>query len=130
MTIGYSTDKPETTLQDVANAFGCNLQGYTVLLSGDVTGLTPKQVAAQIERFMKAAMIDQGVDVSTFIINQDKERIMAFIDKQADLYQVNLLKIADAQELKKHRIDAVLGIGKLNDKLVAWAESKGMGVCR
>ena len=128
MSVGYSTDKPMTTLQDAAAMLGCDLQGYTVLLAGDVTGLTPKQVKTSIEQFMRAAMVEAGLDVSTFIINKDKQRIMDFISKQADVYQVNLLKVAGFHELQNHKIDAVLPIGEVSEKLIKWAKAKGWEV--
>lgn len=128
MNIGYSTDKPETTLQDVANMFGCDLHGYTVLLSGDVTGMTPKQLAALIESYMRAAMIKKGLDVSVWVINQDKERLMDFISKQAEKFKVTLLKVASFKELKNYEPDAVLPIGDLNERLIAWAQSKDIEI--
>ena len=128
MTVTYSTDKAETTLQDAATMLGCDLQGYTVLLAGDVTGLMPKHVKTEIERHMKHAMVDKGLDVSTFIINKDKQRIMDFISKQADVYQVNLLKVAGFHELQNHKIDAVLPIGEVSEKLIKWAKAKGWEV--
>ena len=53
---------------------------------------------------------------------------MDFISKQAEKFKVTLLKVASFKELKNYEPDAVLPIGDLNERLIAWAQSKDIEI--
>ena len=53
---------------------------------------------------------------------------MDFISKQAEKFKVTLLKVASFKELKNYEPDAVLPIGDLNERLIAWAQSQDIEI--
>lgn len=117
---GYSTDKPETTLQDVSNLF-CS--GMSALLAGDVTSRMPAQIKADLTEFLRWSAVEQGWDVGRFLLNSDKERLQKTISNIADQHQITLI-LGDKGLIKHHSIDVIVPIGRLDGRLIDWAKGR------